>query len=113
MVEFRLLRLHLPNGRCPFADWFDSLPRHDRWIVDSRLLRLQRGNFGEINTIGGGVWELKFHRGAGLSIYYARVGKQVLLLLAGGDKGSQNKDIQHAKKLFVAYEKEKLKNENL
>ena len=91
----------------PFDLWFESLQIPDRYLVVSRLTRVRHGNLGEINYVGGSVWELKFRKGSGFRIYFARVGIQILLLIAGGDKGSQNRDIPRAQQLFAAYQRGK------
>lgn len=79
-------------------------------MVDNRLTRVRLGNFGDVNEVGQGVWELKFHKGRALRVYYAQVGRTVLLLISGGDKRSQKKDIQRARKLFAAYKLGELKD---
>ncbi len=108
---FELTHLYLENGNCPYEVWFDGLDKTDRQIVVSRLIRVRRGSFGKINPVGGGVWELKFRKGPGFRIYYALIGKQVILLIAGGDKGTQSRDIHYAKELFNLYKKGRRENE--
>jgi putative addiction module killer protein len=99
-VQYELRKLTLFDGTCPFDWWFESLPVTEQYMVINRLSRVRLGAFGEISCVGGGVWELKFRKGPGFRVYYAQAGKQVLLLISGGDKRTQNKDIEHAKKFY-------------
>ena len=70
--------------------------RHAQARIAARLLRLQNGNFGECRFVGGGVWEQKIDWGAGYRVYYAIEGKNVVLLCDGGDKRTQDTDIERA-----------------
>lgn len=65
--------------------------------IARRIDRIAAGNFGDTKPIGGGVSELRFAFGPGYRIYYTRRGHVVVILLCGGDKGSQTRDIEHAK----------------
>ena len=98
------------DGRRPFEEWFDKLEATDQFSVDNRLTRVKLGNFGDINEVGQGVWELKFHKGRALRIYYAQIGREIILLIAGGDKRSQKKDIKKARELFSVYKSGGLKD---
>lgn len=62
-----------------------------------RLLRVVHGNFGDSKALGGGLFEMRFSVGPGYRIYYAMFGSKVVLLLAGGDKSSQKRDIETAR----------------
>jgi len=102
--------LELPDGRRPIEEWFDELETSDQFMVDNRLTRIKLGNFGDINEVGRGVWELKFHKGRALRIYYAQVGREVILLIAGGDKRTKKRNIKKARELFSAYKSGGLKD---
>jgi putative addiction module killer protein len=65
--------------------------------IARRIDRIAAGHFGDTKPIGGGVSELRFAFGPGYRIYYTRHGHVVVILLCGGDKGSQTRDIEHAK----------------
>lgn len=65
------------------------------------------GNFGDAKPVGGGVFELRAAYGPGYRIYYALDGPVVVVLLCGGDKGTQPKDIAAAKKYLVDYRRSK------
>ena len=109
--NFEIRKLLLANGICPFDEWFSSQSAKDQYMVDNRLIRVRLGLFGEINSVGEGVWELKFRKGAAFRVYYGQIGKEVILLIVGGDKRTQTKDIKKAKELFVQYKSEVLNNE--
>lgn len=70
-----------------------------------RLRQLQAGNFGDSEPVGEGVIELRVHVGAGYRVYCGRHGKAVVLLLCGGDKGSQTADIKRAKELWSEWKR--------
>ena len=84
-----------------FEKWFKGLKDDviKRKIL-ARLDRLENGNFGDFRRIDSSLFELRFFFGSGLRIYYARRSKQVVLLLVGGDKSSQSKDIKNARRIL-------------
>lgn len=65
--------------------------------IAKRLNRLATGNSGDVKSVGGGVSELRFTFGPGYRVYFMRRGDVVVILLCGGDKGSQSRDIEKAK----------------
>lgn len=86
------------NGAIPFAEWLDSLDRQTRARIDARLAMVREtGNLGDCDPVGSGVFEMKDHYGAGYRIYFGQIGREIVLLLCGGVKKSQNKDIRKAK----------------
>jgi putative addiction module killer protein len=83
-----------------YAAWFVALrDRIARARIDIRIRRLSLGNSGDIRPVGDGVSELRIHYGPGYRIYLTMQGDAVVILLAGGDKSSQDKDIRLAKGL--------------
>lgn len=70
-----------------------------------RLRHLQAGNFGDCESVGEGVIELRVHIGAGYRVYCGRHGKAVVILLCGGDKSSQAADIKRAKELWSEWKR--------
>ena len=91
----------------PFTDWLHGLgDARTRRRILSRLVRLESGNFGDCEPVGGGVSELRFFFGSGYRVYFGRDGNTIVVLLSGGDKDSQRRDIQKAQ----AYWKEYLSN---
>jgi putative addiction module killer protein len=83
-----------------FRTWFEGLRdglAQKRILV--RIGRLERGNFGDVKPLGEGVSELRLAHGPGYRLYFARRGREVIILLCGGAKGSQQRDIRAAKQL--------------
>lgn len=71
----------------------------------ARLARVENGNFGDFKQLGGDLFELRFFFGSGLRIYYTIQGERVVLLLTGGDKSSQARDIEKAARLIHELER--------
>lgn len=87
-----------------FDGWLSRL--RDRRAAARILVRIDRlalGNPGDVKSIGGGVRELKIDYGPGYRVYFARRGEQVVLLLCGGDKSTQSKDVSTALKLAAEW----------
>ena len=80
-----------------YAEWFAEL--HDRQArarIDVRIRRLSLGNPGDVRPVGEGVSELRIDYGPGYRVYFVQRGSMLVILLAGGDKRTQNRDIQTA-----------------
>lgn len=101
--KFELRALEFQDGRRPFEEWFDELQEVDQYMVDNRLMRVRLGNLGDHRDVGQSVWELKFHKGRALRIYFAQISHEVILLITGGDKRTQRRDIKKARELYSAY----------
>lgn len=83
-----------------FKSWFEGLrDRQAQKHILVRIGRLERGNFGDVKSVGEGISELRVHHGPGYRLYLIRRGAEVVLLLCGGDKDSQERDIRAAKQL--------------
>ena len=83
-----------------YAAWFSALrDRTAKARIDIRIRRLSLGNPGDVRPIGESVSELRIYDGPGYRIYFTKQGETVVILLAGGDKSSQEQDIRHAKDL--------------
>jgi putative addiction module killer protein len=83
-----------------YADWFDSLrDRRARARIDVRIRRLSLGNPGDVRPIGSGVSELRIDYGPGYRVYFVQRGPMLIILLAGGDKRTQERDIKKALEL--------------
>ena len=106
--EWKLVYYVTPAGKIPFQQWLESLTDDKaRAAIESRMTRLQAGNFGTCEPVGYGVFELKIYYGPGYRVYFGRKGKRVILLLCGGDKSTQGKDIQTARHYWRDFEKRK------
>jgi putative addiction module killer protein len=87
-----------------YEKWFASLKdRTARARVDIQIRRLSLGNLGIVEPVGGGVSELKIDHGPGYRVYFVQYGGHYVLLLAGGDKSTQVRDIKKAKELARKY----------
>ena len=90
-----------------FDHWLAGLKDHvGKARVLQRLDAAQHGNFGDCAPVGGGVSEMRIHTGPGYRVYFTRRGEVIYLLLLGGDKSTQHRDIQRAKVLAKALAEE-------
>lgn len=97
-------RYSTPEGRVPFDEWFGSLRDANAKVkIDTRLDRLQEGNVGDSRSVGEGVCELRINYGPGYRVYFGQVGETIVLLLVGGDKSTQDRDIRKAKEYWTNY----------
>jgi putative addiction module killer protein len=96
---------------------FLRTPQFDLWLrslrnpiakarIAARIRSAQAGNFGDCEPVGEGISEMRVHVGPGYRVYYTRRGEVLYLLLCGGDKSSQKRDIQQAKALLKSLESE-------
>lgn len=82
-----------------FDRWFDRLKdRKARARIQVRIDRAEEGNFGDCQPVGSGVSEMRIHHGAGYRVYFKKFGREWVILLAGGDKSTQQADIKAALK---------------
>jgi putative addiction module killer protein len=90
-----------------FASWFESLKdQRSRGVITARIQRLASGNPGDVKPVGQGVSELRIHHGPGYRVYYFERDGELVVLLCGGDKDSQRKDVRRAKALKKEVEKD-------
>jgi len=90
-----------------FTKWMCQLKdRRALGYIAARLDRLEDGHFGDSKALGEGVSELRIHHGAGYRIYFTRHADTVVVLLCGGDKGTQSRDIKRAKQLAARWRQE-------
>ena len=98
------------NGVEPFTDWLYGLRDiMGRKRILARIVRLEQGNYGDCEPVGEGVCELRMFFGPGYRVYFGEDENHIVILLCGGDKGSQSLDIKEAKACWAEY----LNNENL
>jgi putative addiction module killer protein len=83
-----------------FRKWWTKLKdERARGLISSRLNRLAYGHTGDVASVGEGISELRVHYGPGYRVYFCKRGGKLIILLCGGDKSSQGKDIRIAKRL--------------
>src|SRR5262245_52724394 len=88
-----------------YARWIEALrDRNARARIDARIGRLVLGNPGDVRPVGGGVSELRIDYGPGYRVYYMQHGDLLIVLLCGGDKSEQSRDITRAKQLALEWE---------
>lgn len=96
------------DGVAPLIEWLNALrDRQARAKIRIRIDRLCLGLLGDCKSVGEGVHELRIHWGKGYRVYFCFDGKQVVVLLCGGNKSTQSKDIERAKDYHNDYKKRK------
>ena len=96
------------NGRDIFEDWLAELKDKKGAISVLRIIkRIEKGNFGDHKFCRDGVYELRIHVGAGYRVYYSIVGDEIILLLCGGSKNTQEKDIDTAVEFLKKFKERK------
>lgn len=101
----RTLEVYLDRrGRAPFSEWLRALKdRGARARIRVRLDRLSLGNLGDCKAVGEGVSELRIDYGPGYRVYFAEAAGRIVLLLCGGDKRTQERDIERARGYWTDY----------
>ncbi|MFZ4405381.1 MAG: type II toxin-antitoxin system RelE/ParE family toxin, partial [Pseudobdellovibrionaceae bacterium] len=95
------------SGKEPAKEWIGSLKDNmGKAKILTRIERAQGGNFGDHESVGGGVFELRISFGPGYRVYYALEGQELILLLVAEDKSTQQKDIAKAKEFWTNHKKE-------
>jgi|SRR3989304_4892613 putative addiction module killer protein len=100
---------YLREGASPFGTWFFGLDAHAAAKVAAALYRLEQGNFSNVKAVGKGVSEYKIDFGPGYRIYFGQEGEEVVILLGGGTKKTQEKDIRTAQMLWAEYKAKKIR----
>jgi putative addiction module killer protein len=95
------------NGRSPYAIWFNRLNPQAAAKVATALIRMEQGNFSASKGVGQGVFECRIDFGPGYRIYFGRDGDNLVILLGGGSKKRQQKDIDLAKVFWKEYKRRK------
>jgi len=93
------------EGHDPYAHWLMALnDRQARARVVVCVGRMASGNWGDVKSVGAGVWEARIDWGPGYRIYYAQAGQRLILLLLGGDKRTQQADIEQAQQYWADWQ---------
>lgn len=102
-----VLQYETPDGACPFATWFDGLDTAAALKVRAAIARMEAANFGDVKPVGEGVSERRIDFGPGYRVYFGREGEQIVILLVGGTKKRQQRDIDQAKAYWADYKRRK------
>lgn len=98
---------YVRDGSSPFAKWFSALDAQAAAKVAVALYRLEQGNVSNVKSVGKGVSEYKIDFGPGYRIYFGQEGGELVILLGGGAKKTQDMDIQIAQTLWAEYKQAK------
>ncbi len=100
LEEYEVEVYSTAEGYEPFTDWLEQLKDHKvKCSILVRIQRMRQGNFGDCKHFEG-LHELRIHVGPGFRVYCATIEKKLILLLGGGDKNTQDKDIKKCKKIL-------------
>lgn len=107
-MKIKLVFYKTETKKVPYRDWADDLDNKTRAIISSRIDRLEDGNFGDCKPIKGhhGIYELVINYGPGYRVYYGKEGSVIVILLLGGEKKSQVRDIEKAYRYWINYTEE-------
>jgi putative addiction module killer protein len=108
MIE--IVQYETENGQCPFSDWFDNLDTQTALKIRTILARIETGNLGDVKSVGGGVSERRIDHGPGYRLYFGMDRQTLIILLLGGTKQRQSKDIADAKIMWNDYKSRKKKD---
>lgn len=97
-TSVQVIEYRTEDGRTPFSDWLLSLrDREGAHRIRVRLARMRLGNLGDTKAVSKGISEVRVSYGPGYRVYFGRRGDQLVVLLCGGDKSSQVRDIEKAR----------------
>lgn len=95
------------DGRSPLIDWLEDIrDQKARHRIEARINRIRAGNLGDWKSVGQGIFELRVDYGPGYRVYFGREGQELVILLCGGDKRNQRKDIELAKRYWAEFKQE-------
>jgi len=108
-MSIEIINYKTDSGKEPFVEWLKDLDTSERAIIRSRLNRVRTGNFGDCWPLEGskGIYEFRIDHGPGYRIYFIKEGNKLILLLIGGIKRTQNRDIEKAKRYWNDYKENK------
>jgi putative addiction module killer protein len=90
-----------------FSNWLSGLADgRARTRIQARIDRMADGNFGDVESIGDGLSEARIHYGPGYRVYFMQQGRRLVILLCGGDKGGQGRDIKQAGRIAKAWKEQ-------
>lgn len=104
---FEVAAYETEEGRSPFVEWFDALDTQAALKVTTVIARIESGNLGDVKPVGQGVSERRITFGPGYRLYFGQDGKKLVVLLTGGTKKRQSKDIEQAQTFWADYKERK------
>jgi putative addiction module killer protein len=107
MSEIRVLEYLDANGRSPLRRWLDQLDATAAAKVSTALYRLGQGNFSSVEGVTGGIFEYRIDFGPGYRIYFGKDGPAAVIILGGGTKKRQSRDISVAADAWIDYKRRK------
>ena len=107
-MRYRVVEYLTSQGDSPFRNWLSTLSVDYRARIQARIARLETGNFGDFKAVGFGVLEARLFFGGGFRIYFSIVGRELVLILVGGDKRRQSRDILLARKYLEDFKRRNL-----
>jgi len=99
------------DGQSRYAEWFQSLDARAAAKAATALVRMEQGNFSNVKGVGSGIFEYRMDFGPGYRIYFGKDGTEWVILLGGGTKRRQPRDIETARKLWREYKKRKARED--
>ena len=91
------------SGESPYLEWLDTLDWKTQERILNRVARAKHGQFGDFKALDGALYEMRLFFGPGYRVYFGEHKGRVILLLNGGDKSTQRKDIKRAKEFWKTY----------
>ena len=109
MKPIKIIYYQTNTGKKPFREWLFKLDSFNQGTIDTRIKRVKLGNYGDCKLLKcvNGVWELRVDVGPGYRVYFGKEGDDIILLLLGGDKKSQERDIVKAQDYWLDYKESK------
>lgn len=107
IVKVHVLDYQRKDGKRPFYDWLYGLNLNARAKAQNAVARMRKGGFSNAKSVGRGVYEYRINFGPGYRIYFGRDGEKVVILLGGGTKKRQARDIETAKEMWKEYKTRK------
>lgn len=106
MIEYGIKEF-IREEMSPFGEWFENLDSMAASKITTALYRMQYGNFSNVKSVGNGVFEYRISFGPGYRVYFGKDGNTLIILLCGGTKQRQHKDITQAKEFWQEYKSRK------
>ncbi|MGB5737234.1 MAG: type II toxin-antitoxin system RelE/ParE family toxin [Thiohalocapsa sp.] len=105
----QVLQYETEDGVCPFANWFNGLDARAAAKVRTAIARIEAGNLGDVKPVGAGISERRIDFGPGYRVNFGQDGQRFVLLLIGGTKKRQQRDIAQAQAYWQDYKQRKQK----